>query len=144
MVTATTLVRRLQPLLSDDVMCSEPTAAPLARAKGKFRFQIMLRAPTTKAITRPLRQVNDSFPWPKEVRHTVDVDALRGARWAKYEALAAKSRELYDKAKDRLAEVDFKQKGDQVLEYIRTNPGKAVLIALAAGFLVGYATRPRD
>jgi ElaB/YqjD/DUF883 family membrane-anchored ribosome-binding protein len=40
--------------------------------------------------------------------------------------------------------VDFKEKGDQVLEYIRHNPGKSVLIALAAGFLVGYITRPRD
>ena len=61
-----------------------------------------------------------------------------------YEILAEKVRELYSKARDRVSEVDFKEKGDQVLEYIRSNPGKAVLIALAAGFLVGYVTRPRD
>ena len=46
--------------------------------------------------------------------------------------------------KTKVAEVDFKQKGDEVVEYVRTNPGKAILIALAVGFLVGYATRPRD
>jgi len=61
-----------------------------------------------------------------------------------YEAVAVKSKELYGKVRDKVAEVDFKQKGDQVLEYIKTNPGKAVLIALAAGFIVGFATRPRD
>jgi ElaB/YqjD/DUF883 family membrane-anchored ribosome-binding protein len=55
-----------------------------------------------------------------------------------------KAKELYGKAKDRMAEVDFKEKGDQVLEYIRQNPGKSVLIALAAGFLVGFVTRPRE
>ena len=44
----------------------------------------------------------------------------------------------------KVAEVDFKGKGDEVVEYVRANPGKAVLIALAIGFVVGYATRPRD
>ena len=61
-----------------------------------------------------------------------------------YEQLAEKSRELYTRVRDRVADIDFKEKGDQVLDYIRENPGKAVLIALATGFLVGYVTRPRD
>ena len=61
-----------------------------------------------------------------------------------YEVLAERARDLYGRVRDRVAEVDFKEKGDQVLEYIRHNPGKSVLIALAAGFLVGYVARPRD
>ncbi len=61
-----------------------------------------------------------------------------------YEQLAAKSRDLYGRMRDRIREVDFKEKGDQVLEYIKDNPGKAVMIALATGFLVGYVTRPKD
>jgi ElaB/YqjD/DUF883 family membrane-anchored ribosome-binding protein len=61
-----------------------------------------------------------------------------------YEVLAERARELYAKVRDRVSEVDFKEKGDQVLDYIRKNPGKAVLIALAAGFLVGYVARSRD
>jgi len=61
-----------------------------------------------------------------------------------YEILSAKAKDLYGKAKTRISEVDFKTKGDEVVEYVRANPGKAVLIALAIGFVVGYATRPRD
>ncbi|MBL4544219.1 MAG: hypothetical protein JKP97_21050, partial [Rhodobacteraceae bacterium] len=72
------------------------------------------------------------------------VEALYEKTRERYEQLAARSREVYGKVRDRVAEVDFKEKGDQVLEYIRANPGKSVLIALAAGFLVGYVTRPRD
>jgi len=71
-------------------------------------------------------------------------DALYASSKEQYEVLSAKSRDLYGKVRDRVAEVDFKQKGDQVLEYIKDNPGKSVLIALAAGFLVGYVTRPRE
>jgi ElaB/YqjD/DUF883 family membrane-anchored ribosome-binding protein len=61
-----------------------------------------------------------------------------------YDVLSEKAKDVYDKAKSKVAEVDFKQKGDDVVEYVRSNPGKAILIALAVGFLVGYATRPRD
>ena len=61
-----------------------------------------------------------------------------------YEALAAKAKDLYGQARKRISELDFKQKGDEVVEYVRSNPGKAILIALALGFVVGYATRPRD
>jgi ElaB/YqjD/DUF883 family membrane-anchored ribosome-binding protein len=71
-------------------------------------------------------------------------ETLYGGAKEQYEVLSDKTRDYYGKAKARVAEVDFKQKGDDVLEYIRENPGKAVLIALAAGFVVGYATRPRD
>jgi ElaB/YqjD/DUF883 family membrane-anchored ribosome-binding protein len=61
-----------------------------------------------------------------------------------YDVLSEKAKDVYDKAKSKVAEVDFKQKGDEVVEYVRNNPGKAILIAVAVGFLVGYATRPRD
>ena len=71
-------------------------------------------------------------------------EALYAKSKEQYEALVERARELYARVRDRVAEVDFKEKGDQVLEYIRHNPGKSVLIALAAGFLVGYVARPRD
>ncbi len=71
-------------------------------------------------------------------------EALYATAREQYEHLSESAQELYGKAKAKISEVDFKQKGDDVLEYIRTNPGKAVLIALAVGFVVGYATRPRD
>lgn len=71
-------------------------------------------------------------------------ETLYGKAKIQYEGLSVRSKEMYTLVKDKMAEVDFKQKGDQVLEYIRSNPGKSVLIALAAGFFVGYLTRPRD
>ena len=71
-------------------------------------------------------------------------EVLYGNAREQYEGLSVKARDLYGKARTRVAEVDFKQKGDDVVEYVRANPGKAVLIALAVGFVVGYATRPRD
>ena len=71
-------------------------------------------------------------------------EALYAATKEQYDALAAKAKELYERAKEKVAEADLKGKSDQVLEYIRDNPGKSVMIALAVGFAVGYATRPRD
>jgi len=61
-----------------------------------------------------------------------------------YEALMAKVKELYGQAKKKISEMDLKGKGDEIVEYVRTNPGKAILIAVAVGFVIGYATRPRD
>lgn len=71
-------------------------------------------------------------------------DVMYGKSKEQYDALSVRAKELYGKAKERMAEVDFKEKGDQVLEYIRQNPGKSVLFALAAGFLIGFVTRPRE
>ena len=67
---------QLQPLLSSDVIVSGPSPAPLEKAKGQFRHQIMLRAPTTKAITTPLKVVAREFHWPHGVSVVIDVDAV--------------------------------------------------------------------
>jgi primosomal protein N' (replication factor Y) len=55
---------------------SEVCPAPLARAKGLYRYQLLLRAPTTRAVTRPLRGVLAKLPLPAGVSIAVDVDAL--------------------------------------------------------------------
>jgi len=51
---------------------------------------------------------------------------------------------LYAKVKAKVQEVDVKEMRDDVVEYIRRNPGKAVLIALAVGFAVGFLVRRRE
>ena len=71
-------------------------------------------------------------------------EALYARLKEQYEALAARTRELYQTVRERVTQLDLKGKGDEVLEYIRSNPGKSVLIALAAGFVIGYVTRPRE
>jgi len=67
---------QLQPLLSGQVIVSGPAPAPLEKAKGQFRHQIMLRAPTTRAITAPLKVVAREFRWPTGVSVYIDVDAV--------------------------------------------------------------------
>ena len=67
---------RLEPILPESVIHSPPVPAPLARAKGHYRYQIMLRCEHTVKMTRPIRHVLASYKMPKSVTCTVDVDAL--------------------------------------------------------------------
>ena len=52
----------------------EPMASPLARAAGQYRFQLMMRAPTTKLITTHLNKVLAVTTMPEDVILTIDVD----------------------------------------------------------------------
>ena len=58
------------------VRVSEACPAPLAKAKGLFRYQVLMRAETTRAMTRPLRDVMSRKALPPNVTVSVDVDAL--------------------------------------------------------------------
>jgi primosomal protein N' (replication factor Y) (superfamily II helicase) len=69
-------VKVLQPELSKQVVLAGPAPAPLARAKGFYRYQIILRAPTTKLVTAPLKKVMKTFKWPEGVTCAIDVDAV--------------------------------------------------------------------
>jgi ElaB/YqjD/DUF883 family membrane-anchored ribosome-binding protein len=111
------------------------------------------KAKSHEAAERTRVYLEDARRYLGEAKDRMSTVAAKGREQAEalyeksreqYEVLSARAKEYYERARDRVAEVDFKQKGDQVLEYIRQNPGKSVLIALAVGFLVGYATRPRD
>ena len=57
-------------------MVAEACPAPLAKAKGFHRYQIMMRARNTSAMTRPLKPLLQRFKLPKGVRLSIDVDAL--------------------------------------------------------------------
>jgi primosomal protein N' (replication factor Y) len=74
--SAEEFARVLSPLLKDQVVLNGPSPAPLEKAKGQFRHQIILKAPTTKAITSALRPAIRDFRWPAGVNVTVDVDAV--------------------------------------------------------------------
>jgi primosomal protein N' (replication factor Y) len=67
---------QLRPVLPESVTHSPPVPAPLARAKGQYRYQIMLRCEHTAKMTKPIRHVLASYKIPKTVTCTVDVDAL--------------------------------------------------------------------
>jgi len=58
------------------VRISESAPAPISKVKGRFRYQIMLRARRTAEITEPLRQALGELRKPKGIACVVDVDAI--------------------------------------------------------------------
>ena len=74
--TAGGFSQRLEKILPESVLHSPPVPAPLARAKGLWRYQIMLRCGHTVRMTKPIRHVLTTFKMPKSVSCMVDVDAL--------------------------------------------------------------------
>lgn len=75
-LTGVTLARRLEEKLDAAVRWGGPTPAPLAKARGEFRYQLIMRAATTRQITDSLKAVLRDFKWPEQVAWAVDVDAL--------------------------------------------------------------------
>lgn len=61
-----------------------------------------------------------------------------------FEKVSAEVKKGYAKLRQRVAEVDVKEVRDDVVEFIRTNPGKSILIAFGVGFAVGYLVRRRE
>ena len=62
----------------------------------------------------------------------------------KYEAASDFTRSQYNRAKEKMEDVDFGAITDQVRSYVRSNPGKALLISVGVGFLVGLLLRRGD
>jgi ElaB/YqjD/DUF883 family membrane-anchored ribosome-binding protein len=62
----------------------------------------------------------------------------------KYEAASDYTRNQYNRAKEKMEDVDFGAITDQVRSYVRSNPGKALLISVGVGFLVGLLLRRDD
>lgn len=59
----------------------------------------------------------------------------------KYSAASEATRDAYNRVKEKVDDVDFEAVTDQVRSYVRSNPGKALLISLGIGFLVGLMLR---
>lgn len=62
----------------------------------------------------------------------------------KYEAASGAVRNGYNTVRERVEDVDFGAVTDQVRTYVRSNPGKALLISVGVGFLVGLLLRRDD
>jgi len=76
MAAADGFFKRLEAVLPDSVMHSPPVPAPLVRAKGFWRYQIMLRSEHAVKMTKPVRHVQTAYSMPRGVSLIVDVDAL--------------------------------------------------------------------
>ena len=62
----------------------------------------------------------------------------------KYTAASDYTRTQYSRVKEKVEDVDFGAITDQVRSYVRSNPGKALLISVGVGFLVGLLLRRSD
>ena len=59
----------------------------------------------------------------------------------KYDAASDAMKNQYNRMRERVDDVDFGALADQVRSYVRSNPGKALLISVGAGFLIGLLLR---
>ncbi|HYC60514.1 MAG TPA: DUF883 C-terminal domain-containing protein [Thermoanaerobaculia bacterium] len=59
----------------------------------------------------------------------------------KYQSASGAVRDGYNTMREKVEDVDFGALTDQVRTYVRSNPGKALLISVGVGFLVGLLLR---
>jgi ElaB/YqjD/DUF883 family membrane-anchored ribosome-binding protein len=59
----------------------------------------------------------------------------------KYDAESDAMKDQYNRVREKVEDVDFGAIADQVRSYVRSNPGKALLISVGAGFLIGLLLR---
>ena len=62
----------------------------------------------------------------------------------KYSAASDAVKNQYNRVRERVDDIDFGEITDQVRGYVRSNPGKALLISIGAGFLIGLLLRRSD
>lgn len=62
----------------------------------------------------------------------------------KYGAASGATRDAYNRMREKVDDVDFNAVTGQVRSYVQSNPGKALLISLGVGFLVGLMLRRSD
>ncbi len=72
--SAETIARRLKEALPEEFLQSAPTAAPLEKLQGQFRFHILLRGEAIVRLSRLVRETMDKLPLPEDVVASVDVD----------------------------------------------------------------------
>ncbi|WP_338689648.1 replication restart helicase PriA [Haloferula helveola] len=74
--TLETLHRRLKEDLPPGIELGEPLPSPLVKAHGQFRFQLMLRGPKARTLTKHVQQVLAKTSLPEDVTVVFDMDAL--------------------------------------------------------------------
>jgi len=74
--TAADLAKVLRERLGALADVGQPAPATIARIRGQYRHQVMLRAPRMKPVLPVLRDVWLSFPWPRDAAGSLDIDAM--------------------------------------------------------------------
>jgi ElaB/YqjD/DUF883 family membrane-anchored ribosome-binding protein len=108
------------------------TAEAYEKAKGYL-------AEARRALDAARVRMGELYGRSREV-----VEELYEKAKIQFDRLYAEVRKGYAKIKAKIQEIDFEEIGDEVVSFVRRNPGKAVLIAVAVGFAVGYMVRRRE
>jgi primosomal protein N' (replication factor Y) len=74
--SADLLAKTMEKALPPGAILSGPSPAPLARAKGLYRHQILIRGPSIRAMSTPLRRLLAETSWPPDVSWVLDVDPV--------------------------------------------------------------------
>ena len=72
------------------------------------------------------------------------VEEAYGKAKVQFDRLQVEVKKGYAKVKAKVQEIDVKEVRDDVVDYIRRNPGKSILIAIGVGFAIGYLVRRRE
>ena len=59
-----------------ELLVGEAMPSPLEKADGRYRWQVVLRAPSTSLIIAAWRWIVGERPWPNELRASIDIDAF--------------------------------------------------------------------
>ena len=62
----------------------------------------------------------------------------------KYGAASDAMKNQYNRVREKVEDVDFGEITDQIRGYVRSNPGKALLISVGVGFVIGLLLRRSD
>jgi ElaB/YqjD/DUF883 family membrane-anchored ribosome-binding protein len=62
----------------------------------------------------------------------------------KYAAASDAVKSQYNRVREKVEDADFGEITDQVRGYVRSNPGKALLISIGVGFVIGLLLRRGD
>jgi primosomal protein N' (replication factor Y) len=75
-LVARTLAKKLGEVIGDDTILAGPTPAPLAKIKGEYRFQLMLRSEKIAKLSEMVGEIVDKTVPPDGVFVAVDVDPV--------------------------------------------------------------------
>ncbi len=73
--TLETLHLKLKENLPEGVILGDPIPSPLTRSHSQFRFQLLLRGPNARVLSRHIKSILDATPTPEDVIVTSDLDA---------------------------------------------------------------------
>lgn len=71
-----TLAARLRGMLPPDTVMTDPMPAPIPRAHGQFRFQVTVKGPSARTISRTLRKLVQEAGLGDDLTAVIDVDAM--------------------------------------------------------------------